>query len=224
MHLGRGWKREKEDQGKAGKRSNRFKKGVNEAVIFVPATLNSQLQRRYQKEIKRHVFKIKVVGKAGISVKKLQQRSDPLTSRKFERGDCPVCREDGKGPCDRQSVTYDIKCAECNDIYDHIGEKSRSAYTRGKEHMKSLAKKEKRLALWKHCKRKHSSEMQKFEMTVTGSYSNNAMLRQISESVRIDQVPEGSLMNSKNEWNYFRVPSAVVPRDHVKENTPRWLI
>ena len=56
-----------------------------------------------------------------------------------------MCGEDGKGPCDRQSVTYDIKCAECNDIY--IGETSRSAFTRGKEHMKSLAKKEERSAL-----------------------------------------------------------------------------
>ena len=43
----------------------------------------------------------------------------------------------------------------------------------------------------------------KFEMNVTGSYSNDAMLRQISEGVRIDQVQEDSLMNSKNEWNYF---------------------
>ena len=125
MHRPREWKREEEDQEKAGKRSNWFKKGGNEAVIFVPATLNSQLQSIYQKEIKRHVFKIKVVEKAGVAIKKLLQRSDPLTSRKCERGDCPVCREDGKGPCDRQSVTYDIKCAECNDIYDHIGEKSR---------------------------------------------------------------------------------------------------
>ena len=58
--------------------------------------------------------------------------------------------------------------------------------------------------------------MQKFEMSVTGSYSNDAMLRQISEVVRIEQVPEGSLMNSKNEWNYFRVLRAVVERDHVK--------
>ena len=58
--------------------------------------------------------------------------------------------------------------------------------------------------------------MQKFEMSVTGSYSNDAMLRQISEVVRIEQVPEGSLMNSKNEWNYFRVLRAVVARDHVK--------
>ena len=63
---------------------------------------------------------------------------------------------------------------------------------------------------------KHSSEMQKFEMNVTCSYSNDAMLRQISEGVRIDKVPEGSLMNSKNEWNYFRVPRAMVARDHVK--------
>ena len=58
--------------------------------------------------------------------------------------------------------------------------------------------------------------MQKFETNVTGSYSNDAMLRQISEGFRIDQVPEGSLMNSKNEWNYFLVPLAVVASDHVK--------
>ena len=39
--------------------------------------------------------------------------------------------------------------------------------------------------------------MQKFEMNVTGSYSNDAMLRQISEGVRIDQVPEGSLISQE---------------------------
>ena len=63
---------------------------------------------------------------------------------------------------------------------------------------------------------KHNSEMQKFEINVTGSYSNNAMLRQISEAVRLGQVPEGSLMNFKNEWNYFCVPRTVVAHDHVK--------
>ena len=55
--------------------------------------------------------------------------------------------------------------------------------------------------------------MQKFEINVTGSYFDAAMLRQISEGVWIDQVPEGSLMNSKNEWNYFHVACAVVGRD-----------
>ena len=83
--------------------------------------------------------------------------------------------------------------------------------------MKSLARKEERWVLWKHCNEKHNSEMQKFEMNVTVSYSKDAILRHISEGVRIDQViPEGSLMNSKNERNYFRVPLAVVARDHVK--------
>ena len=82
--------------------------------------------------------------------------------------------------------------------------------------MKSLARKEERWVLWKHCNEKHNSEMQKFEMNVTVSYSSDAILRHISEGVRIDQVPEGSLMNSKNERNYFRVPRAVVARDHVK--------
>ena len=71
------------------------------------------------------------------------------------------------------------------------------------------------ICLWRHCKEKHNSEMQKFEMNVTGSYSNNAMLRQILEGVRVDQVPEGLLMNSKNEWNYFRIPCVVVARDHT---------
>ena len=47
-------------------------------------------------------------------------------------------------------------------------------------------------------------------MRITGSYSNDAMLRTISEGVRIDKVPEGSLINLRNEWNYSSVPRAIV--------------
>ena len=64
-----------------------------------------------------------MVEKAGVAIKKFLQRSDPFKSRKCERGDCPVCREDGKGPCDRHSVTYDIKCTECNDMKEHMKER-----------------------------------------------------------------------------------------------------
>ena len=60
-----------------------------------------------------------------------------------------------------------------------------------------------------------SNEMQKFKMSVTGSYSNDAMLRQIFEGARIDKVPKGSLINSRNERNYFRVPRAIVAHDSV---------
>ena len=49
------------------------------------------------------------------------------------------------------SVTYEIECVECNNVY--VGETSRSAYASGKEHMKSLGKKEERSVLWKHVKK-----------------------------------------------------------------------
>ena len=58
-----------------------------------------------------------------------------------------------------------------------------------------------------------SNEMQKFKMSVTGSYSNDAMLRQIFEGARIDKVPKCSLIHSKNEWNYLGVPRAIVAHD-----------
>ena len=58
-----------------------------------------------------------------------------------------------------------------------MGETSRSAYTRGKEHEKSVSNKEEGSALWKHCKEKHNNEVQRFKMNVTGVYSNDAMLK-----------------------------------------------
>ena len=71
-----------------------------------------------------------MVEKAGVAIKKLLQRSDPFKSRKCERGDWPVCREDEKGPCDRQCVTYDIKCTECNDIYSGAPSRAKRALDR----------------------------------------------------------------------------------------------
>ena len=47
-------------------------------------------------------------------------------------------------------------------------------------------------------------------MNVTGVYPNDAMLRQISEGIKINNVDEDSLMNSKNEWNYFQIARAVI--------------
>ena len=47
-------------------------------------------------------------------------------------------------------------------------------------------------------------------MNVTGVYPNDAMLRQISEGIKISNVDKDSLINSKNEWNYFQIPRAVI--------------
>ena len=36
------------------------------------------------------------------------------------------------------------------------------------------------------------------------------MLRQITESVLINKVDKGKLINSKNQWNFVHIPRAVV--------------
>ena len=48
-----------------------YMQGGYESVIFVLSTLESVLQRRYQEEINRHSIKIRVVEKAGRSVKSM---------------------------------------------------------------------------------------------------------------------------------------------------------
>jgi len=87
-----------------GKKSSWYKRGGNEVVIFVPATPNLQLQKKYRKEVKREGFKIKVVEKAGIAIKRLLQKSDLFILRQCER-------EERKGPCNRESVICEIKGA-----------------------------------------------------------------------------------------------------------------
>ena len=51
--------------------------------------------------------------------------------------DCPVCRTEGKVPCNRESVTYEIKCIGCNNVY--VGETSRSAYTSRQRSLSKMA-------------------------------------------------------------------------------------
>ena len=87
--------------------------------------------------------------------------------------------------------------------------------SREKEPSKSLSNKEERSASWKHCREKYGSEVQQFQMNVTGVYPNDAMLRQISEGIKINNVEEDSLINSRNEWNYFQIPRAVITHGHL---------
>ena len=45
-------------------------------------------------------------------------------------------------------------------------------------------------------------------MRVTGTFKDDAMLRQITEAVQIESTDPGSLMNTRAEWNMTRVPRA----------------
>ena len=52
--------------------------------------------------------------------------------------------------------------------------------------------------------------MPEFVINVAGTFHDNAMLRQITESVLISKIDERILINSKSEWNYFSIPGNVV--------------
>ena len=61
--------------------------------------------------------------------------------------------------------------------------------------------------MWRHCQERHDDERQEFTMRVTGQYRNDAMLRQIAESVRINNSHPDSRINNKTEWNLVRFPT-----------------
>ena len=91
------------------------------------------------------------------------------------------------------------------------GESSGNGYNRGKKHMSDLSGRNARNSpLWKHCLEEHDGEPQSFQMSVTGTYKNDAMLRQITEAVQIENTATGTLMNDRAEWNMTRVPRVTI--------------
>ena len=50
---------------------------------------------------------------------------------------------------------------------------------------------------------------------MSGVYGNDAMLRQVAESVRINRVAKGSLINTKKEWNYVKLPRKLLDQGEM---------
>ena len=57
---------------------------------------------------------------------------------------------------------------------------------------------------------KHGGVAPLFTMNITWIFYNDAMLRQITESVRIGLVKENKLINTKAKWNYFLIPRTII--------------
>ena len=73
--------------------------GKYASVMFVQPTEGSELKRRVQQIAKRNGVKVKVVEKAGLTVKKVLQRSNPFGKKKCDRDDCVVCKCGKPGEC-----------------------------------------------------------------------------------------------------------------------------
>ena len=209
------WKREERREEREYKRKNWYKNGGFDSVLFVPCTPGGYLQKMYQREIARSGIRIKVIERAGITLKNKLQRSNPFRPELCGRAQCLVCTTGGEGNCNAESITYDLLCkrADCNRKNVYRGESSYNAFTRGKEHISDLRAKNQKSVLWRHCREIHGGEVQEFKMNVKGSYRNDPMLRQISEAVAIKNTNTEHLMNTRCEWNMTYVPPAGITNE-----------
>ena len=138
MYRDKTWQKAEREKKERENTTKWHKKGKNKYkyIIFIPATPKSKLQKEYRKVINKHKLNIKIVEKAGTQLKNILQKSDPFKSNKCTDTNCFPCRGDNNNKptnCRKEGVVYNIKCNKCPAI--NVGETSRNAYSRGKEHI-----------------------------------------------------------------------------------------
>ena len=136
LYREKSWQYKEREQSKKKKKTNWFRGKNNDkasTVLFVPATPNSTLQKQFTKIIKEAEINIKIVEKAGESLKSKLQRSNPFNDKTCADSECILCKNNTNSKCRVNNVTYQITCEECDDVY--VGETSRNLYTRMHEHM-----------------------------------------------------------------------------------------
>ena len=190
-----------------------YKIGGFDSVLFVPTTPDGKLKRMYENDIRKSGIRMKIVERTGRTLKSQLQTSNPFKEPNCGRDDCLLCRTLGQGNCMTEGVTYKLECAseeQCaKDRYK--GETGGNTYTRGLEHSARLAARDlNNSPLWRHCVEQHGGEEQTFLMSVTGTFRNDPMLRQITEAVQINNMGVGERMNDRAEWNMTPVPRTVI--------------
>ena len=206
------WNREARMEQKEQKKKDWYKVGGFDSVLFVPTTPNGKLRKMYNHEIQQSGLRVKVIERTGRTLKSELQRSNPFKTGNCGRTDCFVCTTTEKGNCETEGINYRLLClGEGCRKGDYKGETSGNGYTRGGEHLTNLRNRDLRNSpLWRHCLAEHGGVMQNFEMSVTGSHRNDAMLRQITEAVQIERTNPDNLMNDKSEWNMTPLPRTVI--------------
>ena len=138
-----------------GSKVDWYKKGGRfNSVMFVQPTYGSVLKKQVQKIARRNGLKIKVVEKAGATVKNLLQKSNPYEKRACEKEDCRVCATGKVGECRSRGCVYSLMCRE--DGKKYVGQTHRSLYERTKEEWRAWNQKDNTSPLWRHSLQCHA--------------------------------------------------------------------
>ena len=182
-------------------------------VFFVPKTKNGELASRLRQaeedlsKLSKH--RVKIVEKAGRSLKSILVRSDLRPEDSCGREKCLACEEEkGRGRCKQRSVTYQTSCRACQEAGNksvYIGESARSVYERGLEHQDDYRTEKEESHMISHAKESHSEEERpKFSLKVLKSHKT-PLYRQVHEAVLIAKYQPIAL-NSKLEYNRCLLP------------------
>ena len=227
LHRSKGYRKEERMKEKYVKKRSWYK--PCDAVLFCPSTPRGELAQRMRKvtnEVsERHRMKVKVIERGGVSIKnQLMRRKDKNRCR--NREECIVHGNGGKGDCSIEGVVYRGTCLTCKErgpaskpntngeiiripegqrrsvesVY--FGETSRSCFTRGKQHLQSLANPEnpsnRSNAFVRHREDFHTDEEEnvQYRVDVVKAFKR-PLERQVWEGVEIHSSSAGVLMNSK---------------------------
>ena len=118
--------------------------------------------------------------------------------------ECLSCKDTLKFTnCRKSNVGYSLICKLCETrgiLKSYEGETCRNAFLRGKEHLRSYKTNNQNSIMRKHIAEDHRNEMDvvNFQMKVRGSFKT-PLSRIINEGIRIKNIPQYNLLNSKNE-------------------------
>ena len=112
-------------------------------------------------------------------MKDLLCSKDPWEGRRCERRKClPCCGDETEGAgisCQKENVTYTIKCRKCareGKSAMYWGETARNGFKRGVEHADGLKNEWEKAPLWRHTRLFHGGEknLEWFSMRVERSH------------------------------------------------------
>ena len=186
-------------------------------VLFVPGTRNGKLAaklREAEEELSKICGnKVKIIERAGSSVKSILVKPNPWQDQSCGRGKCIACMQDkGKGQCKTRSITYQTWCQECqlkgvDSVY--IGESARSYFERGLEHQQDYSAKKEESHMHEHAVEMHAHEAPPtFGMKVLQKH-RTPLYRQLHEAVLIARS-RSVLLNAKSEYNRCLLPTLSV--------------
>lgn len=173
------------------------------SVMFVQPTERSELKKKVQQIARKNGVKVKVVEKAGQTVKKVLQRSNPFAKFICGRTDCMVCKFGKQGDCRSRGCGYQLMCKA--DSRKYRGQTGRSIYERFKEEVRDWKNKSENSPLWRHSELYHEGQDFELDVKIIDRSFGKPSRRMIAESILIEQLGREETMNSKKEWTYVKL-------------------